>query len=188
MIDAMIIDADICVKLGRSEKYKLLYEILPLVSKKIYMHKHAFGEVMLPGSAVEQLKALISEGKVQVVSESELDEKDLAVFEASYANLAQVMIDPDRPNKNKGETCSLAYAKATGIPFFATDERNLQPIIDTLLNTGINDIVCLRIIDFVKKARDGEIKIKRKYCKTLWAIAGKSKEIFDSKIWPQSST
>ena len=37
-----------------------------------------------------------------------------AVYAATYENLAKVMIDPRRPNKNKGEVCSLAYAKATG--------------------------------------------------------------------------
>ena len=37
-------------------------------------------------------------------------------------NLAKVMIDPRRPNKSKGEVCSLAYARQPGIPVFATDE------------------------------------------------------------------
>ena len=30
----------------------------------------------------------------------------------AYKMLSEVMIDPSRPNKNKGETCSLAFAKA----------------------------------------------------------------------------
>lgn len=87
MIDKIIIDADLCIKLGGHKKYTFLYDILPLVADKIYMHTHAHGEVLMPSSAVQQLSKLISE--------------------------------------NKGEACSLAYAKATGIPVFATDEKDL---------------------------------------------------------------
>lgn len=184
MIDKMIVDADLCIKLGGSDKYRFLYEVLPLVSKKIYMHTHAYQEVMMPPSAVRQLSQLVDEEKVEVVSESALDKRSRVIYNASYRILEKVMIDPRRPNKNKGETCSLAYAKATGIPFFATDEMNLQPIIDSRLNTGVDDITCIRIVDIIRKAHDGEISIPRKVCKALWVIAGKKKEIFDREIWP----
>ena len=103
---------------------------------KIYMHTHAHGEILMPSSAVQQLSKLISENKVVLVNESNLDSKDREVYDATYKNLAKVMINPNKPNKNKGEACSLAYAKATGIPVFATDEKDLQPIIDKQLNTG----------------------------------------------------
>ena len=184
MIDKMIIDADLCIKLGGSAKHHFLYDILPLISNQIYMHTHAYGEVMMPSSAVNQLKSLISDGKVVLVNESNLNNADRAVYDASYRNLEKVMINPKNPNKNKGEVCSLAYAKTTRIPVFATDERNLQPIIDTQLNTGIDDITCLRIVDIIKKAQNGEIDISRKVCKALWVISGKSKKIFDNELWP----
>lgn len=184
MFDKMIIDADLCIKLGGSNKYRYLYDILPLVSAKIYMHTHAYSEVMMPSSAVSQLCDLIKEGKIELVNENSLDSRDRAIFDAAYRNLEKVMIDPHRPNKNKGETCSLAYAKAKGIPVFATDEKNLQPIIDSRLNIGIDDITCIRIVDIVKKACNGEIAISRKVCKALWIVAGKKKEIFDVEIWP----
>lgn len=184
MIDKMIIDADLCIKLGGSNKYRYLYDILPLISKRIYIHTHAYGEVMMPSSAVGQLRDLISEGKVELVNESGLDSQDRAIFDATYRKLERVMIDPHRPNKNKGEVCSLAYAKAKVIPVFATDERNLQPIIDTQLNTGIDDITCIRIVNIIEKARNGEIEIPRKVCKALWFVSGKKKELFDKEIWP----
>ncbi len=114
-----------------------------------------------------------------------MDNKDRTVYDAAYKNLEKVMINPKKPNKNKGETCSLAYAKATGIPVaFATDEKNLQPIIDKQLNTGIDDITCIRIVDIIVKARDGELDMPRKFAKALWIIAGKNKDIFDTEIWP----
>lgn len=184
MIEKMLVDADICIKLGGSSKYRYLYDILPLMAKKIYMHTHAHGEVMVPTSAVNQLRELISDGKVELINESGLEKKERVIYDASYKNLEKVMIDPQRPNKNKGEVCSLAYAKATGIPMFATDEINLQPIIDSQLNTGIDDISCIRIVDIIEKAHNGEVEISRKICKALWVVAGKKKEVFDREIWP----
>ena len=183
MIEKMIIDADLCIKLGRSEKYHYLYDILPLVAEQIYIHTHAYGEVLMPHCAVQQLNDLIAEGKVILVKEEDLSVKDRFVYEAAYRNLAKVMSNPHKPNKNKGEMCSLAYAKATGIPVFATDEMNLQPIIDTQLNTGIDDITCIRIVDIIEKAHRGEIAVSRKICKALWVISGKQKETFDQEIW-----
>ena len=184
MISKMIIDADICIKLGGSDKYRYLYDILPLVSSKIYMHEHAHNEVMLPSSAVRQLNDLIKEKKVILVNENSLSDIEKAVYQASVKKLSSVMIDPRRPNKNKGEVCSLAYAKATNIPYFATDERDLQPIIDSQLNVGINDISCIRIIDIVYMIRDGKIEISRKVTKAMWYLTGKSKEYFDTVVWP----
>ena len=184
MIEKRIVDADLCIKLGGSNKYRYLHDILPLVAKKIYMHTHVHGEVMMPSSAVNQLKELVSEGKIELVNEKDLEKKDQMIYNAAYKNLEKVMIDPRSPNKNKGEVCSLAYAKATGIPVFATDEKNLQPIIDSQLNTGMDDITCIRIVDIIEKAHGGEVEISRKLCKALWVISGKKKEVFDQEIWP----
>lgn len=184
MIDKIIVDADLCIKLGGSNKYRYLYDVLPMISKNIYMHTHAYGEVMMPASAVSQLKDLILEGKVILVNENELDSKVRSIYDAAYNNLTKVMVDPTRPNKNKGEVCSLAYAKATGIPIFATDEKDLQPIINKQLNTGMDDITCIRIADIIMMAKEGEIAVPRKIAKALWVVAGKRKELFDKNIWP----
>ena len=184
MIDKVIIDADLCIKLGGHKKYSFLYDILPQVANEIYMHTHAHGEVLMPSSAVQQLRNLISEKKVFLVNESNLNSKDRAIYNATYQKLEKVMINPKKPNKNKGEVCSLAYAKTTGIPVFATDEKDLQPIIDKQLNTGIDDITCIRIVDIIVMARNGDVDVSRKEAKALWLIAGKNKDVFDSEIWP----
>ena len=183
MLEQMIIDADLCIKLGGSEKYPFLLKILPLIAKSIYMHSHAFGEVMIPASARGQLADLVSKGKVSVVNETELDPKERAVYDMAYSQLASVMVDPRKPNKNKGEICSLAYAKVKDIPIFATDECDLQPIIDSQLNTGMNDIYCLRIIDIINMAKNEQINLSRKSAKAIWVISGKNKDDFDRLVW-----
>lgn len=186
MYERIIVDADICIKLGCSERYPFLKEVLPLLAHKIYMHSHAFGEVLMPESASRQLEDLISQNKVIVVNETELDPRERCIYDMAYNQLADVMIDPRRPNKNKGEVCSLAYAKVKAIPIFATDEWDLQPIIDSQLNTGLNDIRCLRIVDIIYHAKNGDIYLPRKKAKAIWVISGKNKTDFDRLIWPLS--
>ncbi len=188
MLEQMIVDADLCIKLGASEKFPFLLDVLPMIAKRIYMHSHVLGEVLMPPSAHKQLTELVSQGKILIVNETELDPKERAVYDMVYQKLAAVMIDPRRPNKNKGETCSLAYAKVKSIPLFATDECDLQSIIDSELNTGINDIHCLRIVAIIQMARNEEISLPRKHAKAIWVISGKNKVDFDSTIWPINSS
>ena len=187
MLSTEIIDADICVKLGQSEKYPFLLEVIPLLADQVYMHVYTCNEVKFPSSAVNQLRKLIGDGKVSFVSETELSKEERAVFDMTFNQLGKVMFDPSRPNKNRGEAYALAYAKVRRIPVFATDEMDLQPMIDKQLNIGKDDIRCLRIVDIVLMARDGEIALSRKSARTLWVIAGKKKEIFDSEIWQLAS-
>lgn len=180
----MMIDADICIKLGGSEKYRFLEQIIPLLADKVYMHNHAFGEVLTPHSATTQLNSLIENGRMVIVDETGLTAQERVIYDMSFAKLEQVMIDPRYRNKNRGEVCSLAYAKAKGIPVFATDEMHLQTIIDNQLNNGISDIRCLRIEDIVQMAHKGSITLKRSEAKALWVISGKEKDLFDKVIWP----
>ena len=185
MLKQMIADADLCIKLGSSQKYSFLLECLPLIAEEVFMHSHAYGEVMMPMSAHQQLVSLVNDKKVKVVNETELDVQERAIYDMAFRKLSEVMIDPRKPNKSLGETCSLAFAKARSIPIFSTDERELQPIIDSRLNNGLDDIRCLRIVDIVKMARTGEIAgINRKTAKVIWVLAGKNKEHFDQDIWP----
>lgn len=184
MIECMVVDADFCIKLGGSEKHTLLLDILPAIAKKVFIHHDAFQEVRYPASAVSQLHELIHTNSITVVSRASLTPLEQRVYRTAHQALSAVMGDPRHPNKNQGEISSLAWAKTKGIPIFATDERNLQPIIDAVLNVGMDDIHCLRIEDLVCMARDGSIDVQRKTAKLLWVIAGKSKDHFDRCIWP----
>lgn len=191
MFKKIIVDADMCIKLGSSERNRFLVEVLPLVSEKIYMHRHAFGEILAPQSVIDQLNELINRDIVEVVDESALSGNDRTAYQLTYNKLSNAMIDPDRPNKNKGEVSSLAYAKATGIPVFATDEGKLQSIVDKLLNTGIDDILCLRIIDIIGLIHNGEIELSRRYAKAMWRISSGREDantVFDHEIWPQNES
>ena len=146
-------------------------------------------EVLMPPSAVHQLKTLVNEQKVQIVHEEDLHGEDRVIYDATYKKLEQVMMNPRQPHKNKGEVCSLAYAKTVGIPYFATEEQRLQPIIDKQLNTDLeNHLTCIHIADVVRQAYIGEIQLTRKTCKAMWLAAGYRKEVFDQELWPLQNT
>lgn len=184
-LKGIIIDADFCIKIGASPKYRYLEKVLLELAEKVYIDKVVYEEVLYPACAKEQLDTLKDQGFLVLLEEGKLNPADKAVYQGTYQKLAAVMIDPRKPRKNQGELSSLAMAKVKQIPYFATDEKDLQPIIDAILNTGIDDITCVRIVDIIEKIKTGEIEnFTRKEAKVLWRLSGKSKEIFDSIIWP----
>ncbi len=181
----MIVDADICIKIGSSEKYPFTEILFPLIAKKVYIHTVVYEEVTFPFSAKRQLDNLIESGVLEIIDEKNLSETEKILYASTYKNLAEVMMNKNNPHKNKGEVCSLAMAKVKAIPVFATDEKDLQPIIDAKLNTGMANISCYRIIDIIYMIKNGELDIlNRKQAKILWALSGKSKKICDNEIWP----
>ncbi|MCL2437194.1 MAG: hypothetical protein FWD00_04060 [Clostridiales bacterium] len=181
----IIVDADFCIKVGVSPKYRYLERLLPKLANKAYIHKAAHDEVMFPLCAKEQLDFLKNQGFLDVLDEKDLNPLEKIVYIGTYQSLAKAMINPHQPRKNQGETCSLAMAKTKSIPYFVTDEKNLQPIIDKILNTGMDDIVCIRIEDVIRRIRFGELEgVKRKEAKVLWRMAGKEPTVFDRAIWP----
>jgi len=185
-LDKIIVDADICIKLGTSEKYLLLEKLLPLIAENIYIHPIVYDEIRYPFCAKSQIEKLIEAGIIEIIGENSLSDIEKLLYDATYISLSQVMINKNEPNKNKGEVSSLAIAKVKMIPIFDTDEKDLQPIINKKLNNGINDITCLRIIDIITKIKVGEITgLNRKEAKILWCLSGKSKEYFDEVIWRQ---
>ena len=186
MVEKIILDADICLKSGGSGKYRLLYELVPSLAENAYIHKTTYNEILYPPAAKAQIEQLISEKKVHLVSENDLEKNDRKVYDMAYNKLYSVMKDPTRPNKNLGEICALAYAKTKSITLLATDEMFLQPIIDKQLNTGIDDIHCLRIQDIIEQSKAGILAISRKNAKLIWAISGKRKEVFD-QLWPNEA-
>ena len=89
MLSKVIIDADICVKLGQSEKYPFLLEVIPLLADQVYMHAYTCNEVKFPSSAVNQLRKRIGDGKVNIVSETELSKEERAVFDMTSISWAK---------------------------------------------------------------------------------------------------
>lgn len=181
----IIIDADFCIKVGASQKYRYLERLLPELAEKAYIHRIVYDEIMVPACAKEQVNMLVQQKVLEIVDENNLEVTENIVYQGAYEALARVMINSRKPKKNQGETHSLAMAKAKSIPYFVTDEMKLQPIVDRILNSGTGeDILCVRIEDVILMMKSGSLEgFKRKEAKVLWRLAGKSTEIFDRDIW-----
>lgn len=63
MVEKIILDADICVKLGGSGKYRILYEFIPLLAENAYIHKTTYEEIMYPPKRNHKLTSLFLKGK-----------------------------------------------------------------------------------------------------------------------------
>lgn len=183
MYDAIIVDADLCLKLGQSQKYPYLEILLPLLAEHIFIHETVNNEIKTNRTQIDKL---LRSGKLTVLSERDLKGYESDLYPKIQNDLSRVMSDPNAPRKNQGEIDSLAMAKTKGIHYFATDERNLQPIIDEKLNAGLgDDLKCVRIIDIIELIKRNELYgLQRKDAKLIWIISNKSRDDFDTKIWP----
>lgn len=181
----IIIDADICIKIGSSAKYRYVELLFPAIAEQIYMHKAVYNEIIIPACAKQQVDVLIQKGILVLIDEKQLNMIERKIYDAIFESLAGVMLNPAKPKKNMGEVSSLAIAKVKSITYFGTDEKDLQVIIDKKLNNGIDNIYCIRIIDIIQMIRDGKLEgLKRKEAKVLWRLSGKSTDWFDRDVWP----
>mgnify|MGYP000981595598 FL=1 len=109
-LQQIIVDADICIKIGTSEKYLFLENLFPCIAEKIYIHSVVYDEIIVPACAKQQLDNLIEAGIVEKTCEDDLSEIEKALYHATIGQLAKVMVNKNEPNKNKGEISSLAMA------------------------------------------------------------------------------
>ena len=45
-LERIIVDADFCIKIGASPKYRYLERILPELAEKVYIHKKVYDEII----------------------------------------------------------------------------------------------------------------------------------------------
>lgn len=184
--DKIILDTDICIKIGNYEKVKFLEMIIPKIAQKAYMHRYVYeNELLTPKNAKNQIDNLIKENIIEILDEKNLDVVDKFIYEDTKNTLKEYMIGTKEEGKNWGEVVSLSMAKTLSIPYFVSDEGKLQPIVNKYLNTGTEyDISVVRvehIVIWIKENRDCDIG--RKTAKALWRSCGKNISEFDEVIW-----
>ena len=101
MFEKIIIDTDICIKLGSSGKYPFLQQLIPHLSMMSYIHQCVYDEIMMTASIKEQLRNLIASGVLEVVDSNSLTSSEIVVYNALYNKLSRVMMNPDNPRKTK---------------------------------------------------------------------------------------
>lgn len=192
MLEKIILDADICIKLGgyKDARLQFIEMVIPKIAKKIYIHKYVYeNEILVPKNAKVQVDRLISDKIISILDEGCLSGIERMVYDASVEKLSKYMINPNRPKKNLGEVKSISMANVKQIPYFMSDEGNLQTIIDKYINSGTKfDIKVFRISDMILaiKESNGNLGIGRKTAKIMWcaAVGVEHKDYFENKLWP----
>lgn len=182
----IILDTDICIKIGNYETVKFIEMIIPKIAEKTYMHKYVYeDELLTPKNARVQIDNLIKDGIIEILDEENLGFINKRIYEDTKSKLKKYMIGTKEKGKNWGEVVSISMAKTLNIPYFASDEGDIQPIIDTHLNTGTEyDIRVIRIEHIVKWIKENrDCGINRKTAKALWRSSGKDNDFFDKYIW-----
>ncbi|MCI1693313.1 hypothetical protein [Aneurinibacillus aneurinilyticus] len=194
-LDKVILDADICFKLGRYSKVQVLQQVIPHIANEVYIHEYVYAEeIKKRENGKDQLEQLIALKQLTVLYEQDLSTYQKHIYDGIVSLLCQVMkgTPPYKDKKHLGEIFSLAMAKTLQIPIFMTDERDLQPIIDSKLNSGMSDDISvfrLRSLIFWIKEHP-ECGISRKEAKFIWCGAYSKDDLdyykaeFDNKIWP----
>lgn len=185
-VGKIIIDADISIKIGWIENIPLIEMLIPVITEKAYMHRYVYeDEILTPKNAKKQIDNLINLGIIEILDEESLEVLDRKIYEDTKNILKWAMIGTKEKGKNWGEVLSLSMAKVLGIPYFMSDERELQGIIDRYLSTGSNDdIKVIRVKDLIIWIKNNpECGLNRKMAKVLWVGTGKNKKEFDDFIW-----
>ena len=69
----IIVDADFCIKVGASQKYRYLEMLLPELAEKAYIHRIVYDEIMVPACAKEQINMLVQQRVLEIVDENNLE-------------------------------------------------------------------------------------------------------------------
>lgn len=163
--EKIILDTDICIKIGNYEKVKFLEMLIPKIADKAYMNRYVYeNELLTPKNAKVQIDNLITKNIIEILDEKIFDILDKKIYENTKRKLKKYMIGTKEEGKNWGEVLSLSIAKTLNIPYFVSDERNIQPIIDKHLNVGTEyDIQVIRVKHIVKWIKENkECDISRK--------------------------
>ena len=78
----MIIDADVCIKIGASLKYRYVEMLFPVIAEKIYIHKAIYDEIMMPACAKEQVDTLIPKSILELINEEQLSDIERNIYDA----------------------------------------------------------------------------------------------------------
>ena len=116
-LSSVIVDADFCIKIGSSSKYRYLEKLLPEIAKAVYIHKTVYEEILYPLCAREQIETLRAQGTLSLLDEKELLPIEKKIYDGTYQLLSKIMADPRNRRKNRGEMASLAMAKTKGISY-----------------------------------------------------------------------
>ena len=130
--DRVIIDADFAIKMNKITDVNAIQDYIPLFVGMLYIHEHVYeNEILVPKRTRDQVDVLIEQGRAEIISvlSFEGDPFGKMVYEETINLLKSADPKTVEEGKNWGETVSIAFAKAKGINYFLSDERNLLDVV-----------------------------------------------------------
>lgn len=148
----------------------------------------------MPKRTKDQIDKLIETERAVIVDAESLrhDAHKLLIYQQTIQHLERVDPETTANGKNWGETVSVAFAFASGIPFILSDERELQELLNDELNMGTDkDITVIRLRNFIEAMKEKGLSRKEAYA--IWCFAHqdgrdktkmeRAKNDFQKDIW-----
>lgn len=190
-----MLDADFALKLEKIQRFNAIEKYIPLLVKKLYIHRYVYeNEILMPKRTKDQIAKLIELDKAFIVDANSLrhDTYQSLIYIQTIQQLEKMDPETRINGKNWGETVTIAFAFAKGIPFILSDERELQELINHQLNSGTcTDITVIRLRRFVEGMKERGLSRKEAYA--IWCFAhsderdkaklDKAKRAFQNDIW-----
>lgn len=190
-----ILDTDFALKLEKAKQFNAIEEYIPRLVHKLFVHQYVYeNEILVPKRTKEQINYLVNQGRAVIVDAQSLKiENPLAakIYQQTITHLEKVAPETRYKGKNWGETVSIAYARATVIPFIISDESELQLLLDEEVNSDSEtDLFVIRLRDFIIGMKD--MGLKRKEAYIIWCAAHQGnkriiewvKREFKEELWP----
>lgn len=204
------IDTDIIIKVGNFPERKMLSEVLLSFGYELYIHEYIFHEeVIFKDSAMVQLQEMLSNGKLIIMSESDLSKDELNEYNAALQLLAdelEVNLHSKR-SRDAGEVKSMAMAYAKGFEYFISDDRKAKVAANRYLqNLDGSYLKTIQMRDVIVQIKENSdlLQITRRSARKLFLyptnlknsggdgdynrkikrIADALKKDFDNNLWP----
>lgn len=190
-----MLDTDFALKLEKVQKFNAIEKYIPQLVKRLYIHRYVYeNEILMPKRTKHQIDKLIENNKAVIVDAETLryDAHISLIYHQTIQHLEKVDPETIINGKNWGETVSIAYAFASGISFILSDERELQELLNSELNSGTDkDILVIRLKDFIEGMKEKGLSRKEAYA--MWCFAHlderdktkmkRAKSAFQNDIW-----
>jgi len=107
--EKLILDTDICIKIGNYEKVKFIEMIIPKIAEKAYMHRYVYeDELLTPKNAKVQIDNLIRDNIIEILDVDMLDILNRKIYEDTKNILKKYMIGTEERGK-LGRGCFIIY-------------------------------------------------------------------------------
>jgi hypothetical protein len=131
-----IFDADILIHLVETDSIKFALGTLDCIYVSEYVYQH---EIRKGTEAEKLIKKLINKKQLKILTYKGLTAQQKRIYGETYKLLERETIsdDPEKNPINKGERVTAAFAKASNIYYYMSDDNKAAPYIRSLVEVEV---------------------------------------------------